>query len=419
MSKTKTISVFEYEKLKKGQVVDGVKITSPIIDALDRFLGEGNIPYYSLIHNGVKFNSYVGVLQVGQYTINILPKADKYSGPEQKEVWNKMLIDMLRSVGYFKIQAPSSSNLKLKPNSILDLYIQLFLEELEYLVRQGLIKQYRKHEANTAALKGSLMFAQHLQKNLVHKERFFVRHTIYNKNHLLNSILFQTLELIESITSRTVFSSTIESLKLHFPHTDRIKIYEGLFNKIPRSRKTEPYSKAIEIAKLLLLNYHPDINKGKEDVLALMFDMNVLWEEFVLSSLKRNLGSRYRVQGQKSKNFWKRHKGATTTLRPDILITDKVNSKTYVLDTKWKNLGKHNPNTNDLRQMFTYIKYFGADKAALIYPGPANDLVQGTYYREHNEDLDELECGLMMVECSSNIREFQKAITSSTLKYLT
>jgi 5-methylcytosine-specific restriction enzyme subunit McrC len=66
-----------------------------------------------------------------------------------------------------------------------------------------------------------------------------------------------------------------------------IKTDEAFFEKLVYSRKTEPYKKGIDIAKLLFLNYYPDVNKGKNDVLALMFDMNRLWEKFVFTSLRK------------------------------------------------------------------------------------------------------------------------------------
>jgi 5-methylcytosine-specific restriction endonuclease McrBC regulatory subunit McrC len=46
---------------------------------------------------------------------------------------------------------------------------------------------------------------------------------------------------------------------------------------------------AISISKLLLLSYHSDIKRGRNEVIALMFDLNVLWEKFVYMTLKRNL----------------------------------------------------------------------------------------------------------------------------------
>ena len=82
------------------------------------------------MHHGVKFNEYVGVIQIGKTIIEVLPKADK-SGDEN--TWRNVLISMLRAVGVIDIHAPSSSDLQLRANSILDLYFELFVKELEYL----------------------------------------------------------------------------------------------------------------------------------------------------------------------------------------------------------------------------------------------------------------------------------------------
>ena len=124
MSNHNNITVFEHQILKidKGEV----RLTLPQLKSLQSYYGDG-VPYFSLTHNGVQFNEYVGVIQVGNLLIEVLPKADRYS--TDKDSWRKMLVGMLKSVYGFDIKATSNANLKIKPNTILDLYFELFIKE--------------------------------------------------------------------------------------------------------------------------------------------------------------------------------------------------------------------------------------------------------------------------------------------------
>ena len=143
MSKQSIITVFEHQNLStdKGEM----RLTNDQLKALQSYYGNG-VPYFSLTHNGVQFNEYVGVLQVGNTLIEVLPKTDKYS--DDKEAWRSMLIGMLRVISGFEIRSTSNANLKVKPNTILDLYFELFINEAEYILHSGLIKSYRIKERN-------------------------------------------------------------------------------------------------------------------------------------------------------------------------------------------------------------------------------------------------------------------------------
>jgi 5-methylcytosine-specific restriction enzyme subunit McrC len=372
----KLIQVFEFESLPLTE-------KPKLKEALDAFYGDKGVPYYDLTRTGVRFKNYVGVIQVGQFTIEVLPKIDKVT--LNKNSWQSVLITMLRQSGLLKTEAPSSSSLRLKGNSILDLYIELFITECEYLINLGLIKKYRKVEANRNALRGALVMSKHITKNVVHKERFYVSDTVYNSNHILNQLLLKTLRLIDQVATSAAIRSRVGTLLLRFPELDDIKVYPGSFDRIVYDRKSLHYKKAIEITRLLLLNYHPDINKGRENVLALMFDMNKLWEAWVLRQMQKQFSSKFEVKGQRSKRFWipEHGKGYSKSLIPDIVIRNKETNAVTVVDTKWKLPKDNRPADDDLKQMFSYNKLFDSFNTILLYPGEQDGYSGQFFHDDH------------------------------------
>ena len=409
MDNRNRIAVFEHQVIKLDQEIDGVEFTIDRLEALQNYYGENGVPYFSLIHNGVKFNEYVGVIQVGTTIIEVLPKADNsLSGADEKIRWHDILVDMLFAVGVFDIHAPSSSSLKLKSNSILDLYFEFFIKEVEYLLHNGLIKQYRKKEGNVTALKGCLQFGKHIQQNLTHQERFYTRYSTYDLEHKLHFILYKTIRLLRLINTNVGLHSRIGALLLHFPEMPDVNVSEATFDKLVFNRKTQSYKNAINIAKLLLLQYHPDVTNGRNNVLALMFDMNRLWEQFVFVSLHKHKKPNTTITAQTSKFFWQPKSGYRSKIRPDIVV-NKGRCDCVVLDTKWKNLNGYNPSPDDLRQMYVYHKYYGATRVALIYPG-IESFKSGVYLDTKTGKETNKECSVISLSVNKDIKKWQKYI---------
>lgn len=409
-NKPNHITVFEHQSIRLGQKYDDTLFDEDKLKALQRFYGEKGVPYFSLIHRGVRLNNYVGVIQVGNLVIEVLPKADNtFEKTNEKNQWRDILIDMLRAVGAFTIHTPSSSALKLKSNSILDLYFELFVKEVEFLLHSGLVKKYRKKESNVKALKGSLQFGKHIQQNLTHKERFFVRHTTYDVEHQLHFILYKTIRLLKQINTNVALHSRIGALLLHFPEMQNVKVTESTFDKLVFNRKTQSYKKAIEIARLLLLKYHPDVSSGRNDVLALMFDMNQLWEQFVYISLRKHKSKYMTMTAQTTKKFWRPEKGYTSKMRPDIVI-NKGREDCVVLDTKWKNIKSANPSPDDLRQMYVYCEYYKAKRVALVYPGARAKVVGGVYLDPGTGEERGMVCSVICLSVNPVVHRWQEDI---------
>ena len=404
----KHITVFEHQVLRLDQEFDGVRLNEHRLKTLQSYYGEKGVPYYSLIHKGIRFTEYVGVIQVGDLIIEVLPKADNtLSAVNEKKQWRDILIDMIYSVSAFDIHAPSSSSLKLKSNSILDLYFELFIREVEYLLHNGLVKQYREKAENVKALKGCLEFGKHIQQNLTHQERFYVRHTIYDVEHKIHCIVYKTIKLLKQINTNVGLQSRIGALLLDFPEMPEIKVLETTFDNLVLNRKTISYQQAIDISKLLLLRYHPDVSKGRNDVLALMFDMNKLWEQFVYVSLRKHKESKTTITSQTSKFFWKPELGSRSKIRPDIVV-NKDKSDCVVLDTKWKNLNGYNPSPDDLRQMYVYHEYYGATKVALVYPGTESTRSSGEFLNPKiGKEWMVKECSIITLSVEPKIKQWQ------------
>ncbi len=169
---------------------------------------------------------------------------------------------------------------------------------------------------------------------------------------------------------------------MDFPECNDISVNDSVFNKLNYDRKSDAYRKAIKMAKLLLLNYHPDIRSGRNDVLALMFDMNKLWEAYVFKMLKKQLVGKFIVRAQVGANFWLPKGGRTIKIYPDIVIYDLSGENVItILDTKWKNIsGNNRPSDDDLKQMFVYNLNYDCVHSALLYPSTSQSTVTGTYF---------------------------------------
>src|SRR5690554_555629 len=358
----KVIQIFEHQTLYYGRDYKTVPFTKKHFDALAKLNVLHDNKYFTLVHKGIKFSQYVGVVQIDKLTIEILPKADKTSDGE--ETWRNVLIDMLRVTRNLKVNQVGQAHVTKQNIHLLDIYFDWFLREVETLIRRGLIKKYYKETKNVTALKGKLEFAGHISKNLIHKERFYTTHQIYDKDHEIHQILNLALMVIEQLSKGSYLYAKCKRVQLDFPEVSSIKCTATTFDKLKLNRKSQPYEKALEIARLIILNYAPNISSGSERMLALLFDMNSLWEEYILVQLKKAcLNTPYNVSGQQSKSFW-----GSMSLRPDIIIK-KDNTTQVIIDTKWKRIEANKPSTNDLRPMYVYNDHWSSKFSILLYPG--------------------------------------------------
>lgn len=389
----KIYKVYEFSGL---QYESGLKWHQPWFEErhykalVDYHDNKGGSKYFSLMRSGVTFSQYVGVLQVHDLTLEILPKTDK---EDEENVWHDVLLQMLRETRFLQLDYISEASLRYKRHSILHLYFMEFLHQVQLLIKRGLVKKYRKKSGNLNVLKGSIQFNEHITKNVIHKEKFFTKHQVYDHQHLLHQIILEALLILKNITTQSTIADEVNRTLFNLPEIERKVITEKTFKSLSFNRKTKPYKKAVEIAKMVILNYSPDIKGGNNDLFALLFDMNQLWEEFVYRQLIKIDDADLSVHFQNQDNFWESRK-----LRPDLII--EKDGQRMVLDTKWKIIDNAQPSDEDLRQIFAYNIYWGVDKGFLVYPktSASPSTSPGIYHKGHKNGNDNMSCQVLYID---------------------
>lgn len=363
-------SFVEYE-VASFEEVGGVEI----IDKLEIITKDLQPPFFTYYGKGtIRFTSQVGLVQVGDIQIEVLPKVfkdEKNLNDTQESNCRNFLLDILSSAGYFhKLKFIDDVNIT-KQNKIHDFIFAQYLFELNKLLQKGLIKRYRKQDGNLNSLKGKLLFNDNIKHNFIHQERFYTRHTVYDHEHAANQVLLGALKIIPNYTRNSSIKGEAKRLNWQFPEIDCPNNLIPLFNKIKTDRKLEPYNSALKFAEMIIRSLHPSLQSGTAPAFALLFNMNEVYEKYVAKTLGNftpevigvTFPERHFIKWEKF-NFHTYHR---TDMVVELKSTEKV-----IIDTKWKLL-EDKPSEADVRQVYAYCHQFDSNIGILLHPTMAGE----------------------------------------------
>jgi len=330
----------------------------------------------------IQARNYVGVLQTKSgLTIEILPKiADKNDTDKSKAV----LIKMLKSLKKFPAKSSNLANLKTQNLPLLEIFISMFLCELETLVKKGIKSDYITLEDNLKFLKGKLNINEQIKRNSVHKERFYVEYSEFFNDIKINQIIKTTLKFLYKKSNSSKNQQKIRELLFIFDEVSTCGDYKNFFTNLAINRQVKHYEQTLLWCKIFLLGDTFTPHKGDDLAFALLFDMNALFESYVGNFIKKK---RADVSLQHSeKHLIENPK--SFRLRPDIFLKDK-----FIADTKWKIIRqdinesekKYKISQADLYQLYAYGKKYECGELYLIYPkidGAKQELMKFKYEKD-------------------------------------
>jgi 5-methylcytosine-specific restriction enzyme subunit McrC len=341
---------------------------------------------------------WVGVIEVEELVIEILPKAERDRGDEDSVIaapkWRRILLALLGIAGYMDVRALEDASLRLQDRTLLDVLFAKYLDSVDALIREGLVKRYRSVAMNRGSVKGRIDHAENIKKNAVHAERISTVAVEYDRINRANLILKAGVDASCRFAPSAYARKRSRNIGLYFSDWPTRVIRPADFRAIRFDRKTSGYRRAIDLARLILAKQNFDLSMGAEKVFSLLFDMNDLWQAAILARLRRECSRIHgvSVRGQRSKVFWRSASGAVKTIRPDILI-EREDGPTIVVDTKWKVLTTSVPGDEDLKQIFSYNALWNAQEGYLLYPRVGDGLNEKGAYGVTINGL-ERQCGV-------------------------
>ena len=383
----------EFYPEKPTDSFNEIYLDAKSFESLKNFVGENNDPGCEIeqafsMHRRkgkdfIRVKNYVGVIETRQGTvIEILPKiyhSTRYNEPFLIKQSKSVLLKMLRTLRDSPFKSIDQAHIKTARLPVLEIFISVFLKEMEILLKRGMKHFYTAVEENQKYLKGRLLFNQNLKSNMVHRERFYVNFDEFRTDIPQNRILKTALVYLKRKSKSPRNIRQIISLIDLF---DEVKICSNLQKDLQhlngQNRLFNYYETALKWAKIFLQNESFTSYKGKNLNTAILFPMEILFESYVASKLKQ-FQPQWEISLQDKKHYLLTDENLSKKkfrLRPDLVIHTEGN--TIVADTKWKKINQHLSTKNynisqaDMYQLYAYGKKYqaknGSIRLALIYP---------------------------------------------------
>lgn len=365
------LSIIEYERI----YCEKSAITKEQFENIERFILENSDKNGNhLLELGAdakgkyfKAQNYVGVIQLnGKFTIEILPKIHKNN--ISKEETRKILLEMLKETVDINYKNSGIADLSSRKGNLLEIFISMFIDETEKLLKRGMHCNYVEHSGNENYFKGKLNIQQNIRNNLVHKERFYVTYDLFSVDRSENRLIKSTLKKLKSLSIQPNNQRRIMRALLIMDEVPLSVNYEADFSKCVDNINMTDYRSLISWAQLFLRSKTFTTYKGNHVAYALLFPMEKIFENYIAKQVNK-VFTDYKVTTQKTGTYLFDNK---FMLKPDIVL-EKNNSVECIIDTKWKLLNgdssmNYGISQSDMYQMYAYAKKYECKNIVLCYP---------------------------------------------------
>jgi len=381
MNNNNSIQLFEYESISYSD--NKLKPFPYVIDLIEK-LNDSGSELLSLNRKGLRAKQMVGLIQVKDLSIEILPKMYKEGIKKAEQVNNaqRNLLYLLHYCYDIPIYESEIALMQARKSNWFEILTFIFSKKLMDIFKKGAHKQYISIEENLPIFKGKWMVQKHFRINPFQKHRFYVNYDEFSPDIPLNQALrFVTNKL----KSRSYDSENRKNLRILDQQMEEVTLLADplpVLNDIVFTRLNENYRPVFNLAKLFIEGNVVETSAGSAGAFAFVFDMNILFERFIARFIKENRDAilpeylkncNIYMQAVTNRRPLAKNSGGKKVfyLQPDIIFKEGKSVK-LIIDTKYKLLNKSDRkfgvSISDMYQMAAYANRYECSNVVLLYP---------------------------------------------------
>jgi 5-methylcytosine-specific restriction enzyme subunit McrC len=261
-----------------------------------------------------------------------------------------------------------------------DFIAKQYLQEVQAIHHQGLVKNYVVNKESTSHLGGRVMMHDSMPYIIARQPIVVCEKDQYSANILLNQVMKSTLKAI--CVNRYVKEETRKrsfAYLEYMPEVDTLPLTKEIFLKVYFGRHNLHYKRMVHIARLLheltLLSH----KHGNWSLFSAELDdtsLNQIFEKF-LFHFYRLEQQEYRVQSEVMRWKLEGNRSYLPSMKTDVSLTHKNGREKIVIDAKFyknifqENYGKSSFHSHNLYQLYTYLMHQPQEMnltGILIYP---------------------------------------------------
>ncbi len=384
------VTLFEYEHTA------GFGCTPRELAALDRLNRDaGAFVLRPVLVGGrceLQAAQYVGVFRLAGRTVQVLPKLYRKGAglddAERARAATRNLLAMLSLAGRLPLHEHALASLLRRDLDWFEALTRLFATHLLVEWQRGPARGYESVEEEARVLKGRWRIAEQVRR----PERghlLLVEHDEFQVDNALNRVFRFVVERLLHRAQDADNRRRLGELRCRLDEVTLLpQVSAADADPARLTRLQRRFAPLLTLARLFLDGGALQLAKGDATTFAFTFDMNGLFEEFVVGFVRRYredlLPAALRgctllpqAEGVALPLARRDDREPAFRLRPDLLLCAGDRSHPLLLDTKYKRLDAAARNLGiavaDFHQLFAYAQRYRCPRALLLYPQAAGD----------------------------------------------